>query len=698
MLDDAGVAREARGEGARIVERLCKVRDHAAVGTGRDVTKGHRAEAGERSGETEVVELERDGRSEGVDELVRRHDHDEPICRCSDCLLARVRAATALDEPPVGRDLVGTVDRDVEASERCRSRKRLDGEAELARGRLRRRRGRDAPKLEASRRQGREQERDGRPGAEPDGHAVLHELRRGLGGEPLLASEPHRGGRYPETTVEHSPERELKLTAGPDFRMPSIYGLGGATVRNAPPERNATTYYDTDDLRLARWGASLRHRPGEGWTVKLPAERAAPFLVRPEIVFEGNGGNPPAAAIQLVRGFVRDRDVHERVRMTTIRRRTGIHDSGGRLMGGVVDDAVSVLDDGNPPSSFRELEVEIGDEMTPTLLDSLVERLRQAGAGASPDQTAKYTRALAAHVPLTPEVTVADLGGDATAAEVVTRAIALSVIRLILHDPIVRLDVDPEGVHQARVATRRLRSDLRTFRSLIEPSFANRLRDELGWLAALLGEVRDGDVLLARLRGKVAELPGDEQSGAATVLAALEETRGASHRRLLETLESDRYVALLSQLVGAASAPELRSGADASAAEVVPALVRRPWHKLQKVVGSLPESPSDEQLHEVRIRTKRARYAAEAAAPVVGKPARAFARAAAGLQEVLGDLNDAVVAAAWLDRWPAAERTKESMHAAVALAAAERVTASSLRTGWVAAWERLEAPELRSWM
>src|SRR4029453_16682568 len=106
-----------------------------------------------------------------------------------------------------------------------------------------------------------------------------------------------RGGRYAETTVEHSPERELKLVATPDFRMPSVYGLVGPTVRQGPVERNETTYYDTDDLRLPRWGASLRHRPGEGWTVKLPAERDAPYLVRPEIVFEGNGGVPAAAGV-----------------------------------------------------------------------------------------------------------------------------------------------------------------------------------------------------------------------------------------------------------------------------------------------------------------------------------------------------------------------------------------------------------------
>jgi CHAD domain-containing protein len=486
--------------------------------------------------------------------------------------------------------------------------------------------------------------------------------------------------------VEHSPERELKLTAGADFRMPSIYGLGGATVRSAPPERNATTYYDTDDLRLARWGASLRHRPGEGWTVKLPAERDAPYLVRPEIVFEGNGGLPPNEAVE-----------HVRVRMTTIRRRRGIHDSGGRLIGGVVDDAVSVLDDGNAPSSFRELEVEIGDEMTPTLLDALVERLRQAGAG-SPDQTAKYIRALADHGPLTPEVPVVDLGPDAAAGDVVRRAIALSVIRLIVHDPVVRLDLDPEGVHQARVATRRLRSDLRTFGSLLEPAFVSTMRAELGWLAAILGEVRDGDVLVERLRHRAAELSDEERAGATGLLATLEHDRNAAHVRLLEALRGSRYVDLLQQLVEAANAPALVDAAQAPAAAVVPGLVRRPWHALAKRVSRIDVSPTDEQLHEIRIRTKRVRYAADAVAPIVGKPARSFARAAAGLQEVLGDLNDAVAAASWIDEWRAAGREPGEARTAGALAAAEHAGAAHLRAGWHTAWEKLSAPELRAWM
>ena len=498
--------------------------------------------------------------------------------------------------------------------------------------------------------------------------------------------------------MEHSPERELKLAADADFRMPSIYGLGGAAaVRNAPPEWNATTYYDTDDLRLARWGASLRHRPGEGWTVKLPAERDAPFLVRPEIVFDGNGELPPAAAVELVRGFIRGERLRPRVHMTTIRRRTGLHDAGGRLIGGVVDDAVSVLDEDSPQASFRELEVEIGDEMSPTLLDALVERLRQAGAGA-PDPTAKYVRALSGHEPLPPEVPLADLADDATAGDVVRRALALSVIRLILHDPVVRIDEDVEGVHQTRVATRRLRSDLRTFRSLVEPDFGSSLRDELGWLAGLLGEVRDGDVLLERFRGRVADLPEDEQRPAAGVLATLELSRADAHAQLLAAFSSERYLELLDRLVAAANDPELTGDADSAALDVIPGLGPRPWHKLEKRVQRLDATPTNAELHAIRIRTKRARYAADVAVPIVGKPARSFAKAASRLQDVLGELNDGVVAAAWLDGWRSDARDPDEIRAAGVLAASERADAELSRQEWRTAWEALAAPELRAWM
>src|SRR5260370_34867306 len=98
------------------------------------------------------------------------------------------------------------------------------------------------------------------------------------------------------------PEREVKLGAGPAFRLPDLSGvLDGVTV--TPPEavRLETVYYDTPDLRLARWGESLRHRAGEGWTLKLPPAAAAgqppgPRPRRDEITFPGGSQKPPDAA------------------------------------------------------------------------------------------------------------------------------------------------------------------------------------------------------------------------------------------------------------------------------------------------------------------------------------------------------------------------------------------------------------------
>lgn len=308
----------------------------------------------------------------------------------------------------------------------------------------------------------------------------------------------------------------------------------------------------------------------------------------------------------------------------------------------------------------------------------------------------KYIRALGPGVADSPEVVVEKLRSGATAADVVRRAIAESVVRLIHHDPVMRLDSDSEGVHQARVATRRLRSDLRTFRSLLDPEWVSDLRGELGWLAGILGAVRDGDVLLERMRGRAAILPAATLPGAAGLLSSLERARDAAHAELLDTLRGERYVALLDRLVEAARSPALLLEADLPATAGVAGLARRPWRSLRRRVSALSDPPTDEELHGVRIRTKRCRYAAEAVAPVLGKQARAFARAAANLQDVLGEHNDAVVAERWLSTWAAHTRSPRAAYAAGELAGLEQAAARATRTTWRKAWKELTAAALES--
>ena len=284
-----------------------------------------------------------------------------------------------------------------------------------------------------------------------------------------------------------------------------------------------------------------------------------------------------------------------------------------------------------------------------------------------------------------------------TGAEAIRRAIAASVDRLVRHDPVVREGSDPEGVHQARVATRRLRSDLRTFSPLLDPEWVAGLREELSDFAGLLGAVRDADVLLIRLRKAAATLPEPEREAAGRVLADLEASRATERAKLLTAMDDDRYRTLLDDLHHAAAEPQVRPEvADQDAAEVLPALAARPWRRLRHGVAALGGDPPDAALHEVRILAKRARYAAEAVAPVVGREATDFAKAVAGLQEVLGEHHDAVVAQGWLR--DAASRHPEAAFAAGTLAGLEQAEAARQRAAWPEAWQAASLKRLRTWM
>ena len=493
-------------------------------------------------------------------------------------------------------------------------------------------------------------------------------------------------------------EREAKLVAPPGFDLPRLGGPEDAYV--AEPQsakRLQTTYYDTADLRLARWGASLRYRPGEGWTVKLPEGQAGALLVRAEHVFSGDGRRPPAEAVALVRPFVRTGRLSPVVRMRTLRRPVELREPAGSRLAELADDEVQVLDGRRVVTRFRELEVELDEAADDDLLEQVVERLLEAGAEQG-EPTPKYLRALGGRErTLGPEIVPPELDDWATVEALLRHDLATSTLRLFRHEAGVRTGDDPEAVHQARVATRRLRSTLRTFSSLLEPSWTDRLRDELKWLADLLGEVRDTDVLLERFAEHLAALPTADARLGPRLLAGLVEQRDSARRRLLRAMGTRRYAVLLDDLVAATAAPALLPGADRPAAEVMPPLVVKPWKRLHKRVRKAGDDPPDDQLHQIRIRAKRARYAAEAVEPVIGRPAEDFADAVADLQSVLGDHQDAVVGEAWL-REAAGSARRDVALIAGELIAAERASAAETRDRWRAVWKAANRKKLRAWL
>ena len=450
-------------------------------------------------------------------------------------------------------------------------------------------------------------------------------------------------------------EREVKFEVTADFVLPSLDRIidDGVTHRPLPERELDAQYFDTADLRLARWGCSVRHRSDQGWCVKIPSEGEGPALVRDEIVVPSTGENPPDAAVRLVSGFTRDARLEPIVRLRATRRPTQVLDADGSELAELVDDRVIVERPNQPLEEFRMLEVELAGDTDIERVGPMVDEL--VGSGATLTRCTKVSRALGGPEGVGDEVAVPPISRHPTAREVAHAAIARSVRQVILNLPGVRLGEDPEDLHQARVGVRRLRSDLRTFGNLLDTDWAAALRTELRFLGGALGAVRDLDVLLATLARTVADEPAIDDEQAAPLLAWFASERVARRRLMMARLDSTRTTRLLDDLIGASLDPRTAPQADDPAEEILPPLASKPWRRLERAVAQLDADSTNEEIHAVRILAKRCRYAADVVGPAAGPRAKKFSKAMARIQDCLGDLNDAVVIGAQLRHAAAAD-------------------------------------------
>ena len=478
------------------------------------------------------------------------------------------------------------------------------------------------------------------------------------------------------TGLRETHERELKLSVPPGFTLPDLPG------DVLEPQTFTSTYHDTADRALARAGITLRRRVQNRkglWQLKLPGEGE-----RLELEVPGGPGAAPEALTALLVGVLRGRSLEPAAVLRT--RREGVRASENRrAVADVTIDTVSVLDGRRVRERFVELEVEAldgGAEALPGLERTLVE------AGATPgDGRPKVFQALG-FFPVEPIVPPR----WAPPLEHVRAMIAAQVAELIAHDPGTRLGDDPEELHKARVATRRLRAVLRAARPLLDPDWTESLRADLSWLGGALGPVRDLDVLLERLRVEIAGLEPEERRASARFLDLLEEERSSARAAMLEAMSSARYADLLSRLEAAAVAPRARA-ADVS----LQSIAAGEFRKLRKAVRALPTAPSDEALHAVRIRGKRARYAGELAEGVVGKPARRFVRDAKLFQDVIGEHQDAVVAEERIRGLLGEAGGPRAHFAAGQIVERERERRRAARAAFPKAWARLEKSGKRAW-
>jgi len=424
--------------------------------------------------------------------------------------------------------------------------------------------------------------------------------------------------------IASHPERELKLAVTSDFHLPRLPGTP------LPRRQLISTYYDTTAYDLAHARITLRHRIERGkksWQLKIPLGDD-----RQEIEVTGNQANPPDSLRHLLILHLGPRKLMPIVTLRVWRR--GFLVRQGRVpIAEVALDTVSVDKNGRTTLRFRELEIEQrqGDEAS---LRSLEQQLRESGA-SDHDGRPKFFRALSLPAPTLPRQPEA----EAPVVEHLKWALAQQVGWLLAHDPGTRLGTEPESLHQLRVATRRLRTVLRTARPILLATWVTTLEQELKWLSELLGPARDLDVQLAYFTKESAELDARDRKLLAQFIAHLRTQRAAVQQLIFSELSSARYLELIRRLHQAAQEPSV-----VESPLTVRDLAIREFKKLRKAIRRLAPSPSDAQLHKIRIKTKRARYAAELACSSVGKPARRFIKSARAVQDLLGIHQDALQA------------------------------------------------------
>ncbi|GAB6900257.1 CYTH and CHAD domain-containing protein [Kineosporia succinea] len=489
-------------------------------------------------------------------------------------------------------------------------------------------------------------------------------------------------------------EIEIKLDADPEFALPDLTALPGVgSVGEAGEHQLEATYLDTEDFRLIRGGTTLRRRTGggdAGWHLKLKQPikgDAADSRLEIHKPLGRSVRTVPPALIGLVRVQTRGAAVSPVALISTRRTVRELRDAEGTVLAEVADDLVSAqsLGEETVVQSWREIEVELvnGDL---ELLAAARELLLGAGARPS-DVRSKVSRAIGERMgrptatdsevvddvedllvePLPPKKAKKRAGkalkrmretvvvAPPAAGDVAQEYLAAQFAQLVAMDPRVRLNAD-DAVHQMRVATRRLRTGLATCRPLFDEEAVTPLREELKWLGSdVLGPVRDAEVIRDKLLAEVEGLPGELVLGpvARRIRLEMNAEYKTAHKSAVTELDGDRYVRLVNALEAFIDNPPFTERASNPAESELRKAVRKAARRVRDHVdvlaGETVGSPEhDFHLHEVRIKAKRARYATEAAKPVIGKDAKNVAKVMEGITETLGNHQDGVVQRQWL--------------------------------------------------
>lgn len=419
--------------------------------------------------------------------------------------------------------------------------------------------------------------------------------------------------------------------------MPDLSELlpdGGAV--DASTDELQATYFDTPQATLQRLGVTLRRRTGgadAGWHLKV-----TDGPVRTEFQSRARSSRLPGGLSRRLAGVLAGEELSEVATITTTRHATRLRDQHNAVVLEVADDQVvgATMGEAARLDRWREVEVELGPAGNEQVLAKITKIFRQVDA-----RPAKLQRKLDRLI---------TLNGSGPAEDKLGRAVAgyahEQVVAILLGDIALRDQPGPEPVHKTRVAIRRLRSTLRNFGPAfaLEPEAAADLDEALRWLAGLLSPIRDGDILAKRLTAELAELPPERVLGpvAQEIAEAVAADRAAAVKAWQAAWTDERYLMIMTTL------KQWLVGVPVQHSDLTGhAVIKKSQRKVRRRLNGAADDPME--LHRARKATKRLRYAGELLTGNVPK-AKQTTKRAKKMQTVLGDHQDLIVAASFLQR------------------------------------------------
>ena len=244
---------------------------------------------------------------------------------------------------------------------------------------------------------------------------------------------------------------------------------------------------------------------------------------------------------------------------------------------------------------------------------------------------------------------------DDPMSEAGRKVIYLHFTRMLANEAGTQLGEDPEALHDMRVATRRMRAAFVLFGAHFDEKTLKKFGKGLRRAGRTLGAVRDLDVLLEKARTHVANLPPQSAGSLDPLLAHWETARDVARRQMLDYLDGSAYREFVTDFgaflttpgAGALSIPD-DEPAPFQVRHVAPSLIITHYESVRAFERLLPGAPLL-TYHALRIDCKGLRYALEFFRDLLGDEAPALIKQVTGMQDLLGELQDAYVAEGLLD-------------------------------------------------